>query len=125
MEQAGRQSHSQAVVEMHRGAKIFDSVQDASGSGGAQQMEGVDTGVLGDITLRDAILDREARALETGDPMELEQLALAHQELLDSASKRARVAGRARSSRDIFNVSSRVLVFLEVIVVQSRVVPEL
>ena len=106
MEQASKQAHSQAVAEMYRSTNIFDNVQGAGGSGGgAQQMEGVDTGVQGDVMPRDAILDREARALETGDPMELEQLALAHQEFLDSTSKRARVSGKARSPKDIFNVN--------------------
>ena len=105
MEQASRRAHSQTMVQTRRGVDIFDSVQGADSSGGAQAMEGVDTAAQSGTTSRNAILDREARALESGDPMELEQLALAHQEFLDSSSKRARRVKESRSSTDIFNVA--------------------
>ena len=106
VERASRKSFSQAVAEMHRGAEIFDNVRGGDSLKGAQPMEGVDVGVPDSDMSRDALLDRETRALDSGDQMELEQLALAHQEFLDSALKRARLSKGARSSRDIFNVDS-------------------
>ena len=106
---------------MHRGANTFAKVGGGDNLNDAQQMEDVNAGAPDTDMSRDAFLDRETRALETGDQMELEQLSLAHQEFLDSDLKRMRLSKGARSSRDIFNVdSSRCAVARSPVVVSRR-----
>ena len=63
MEQASRQLFSQTVVGMHSGTDISGGVQGASSPGSARPMDGIVDGAQYSGSLRDVLLDREARAM--------------------------------------------------------------
>ena len=74
MEAASREAFSQTLIDVHQGTEIPD---EALTHGDAQMLE-LASGAVAAPTdqdmSRDAVLDRESRALATGDQMELDAL---------------------------------------------------